>query len=184
MPNLVISDWYELVEGDELMQGDIIEGCPIFRPPKDLPWPLPEGDVNADFDAGNVDVVILSQSCDIVKDQKGDVWQVILCPVWSLSKAADANPYLKGTGGKNACLRGNMPGYHMIAASEHLEWQREIRIVSFREIYGLPLEFVRKIASSQPKRARLRSPCREHLAQAFARYFMRVGLPSDIPPFK
>jgi hypothetical protein len=26
-------------------------------------------------------------------------------------------------------------------------------------------------------------PYREHLSQAFARYFMRVGLPSDIPSF-
>jgi len=27
-------------------------------------------------------------------------------------------------------------------------------------------------------------PYREHLSQAFARYFMRVGLPQDITPFK
>jgi hypothetical protein len=26
-------------------------------------------------------------------------------------------------------------------------------------------------------------PYREHLSQAFARFFMRVGLPVDIPPF-
>jgi hypothetical protein len=30
-------------------------------------------------------------------------------------------------------------------------------------------------------RLRLCPPYREHLAQAFARFFMRVGLPSDIP---
>jgi len=30
---------------------------------------------------------------------------------------------------------------------------------------------------------RLLSPYREHLSQAFARFFMRVGLPVDIPPF-
>jgi hypothetical protein len=29
----------------------------------------------------------------------------------------------------------------------------------------------------------MRSPYREHLAQSFARYFMRVGLPVNIPPF-
>jgi len=27
-------------------------------------------------------------------------------------------------------------------------------------------------------------PYREHLAQAFARFFMRVGLPVDISPFR
>jgi hypothetical protein len=30
-------------------------------------------------------------------------------------------------------------------------------------------------------RLRLLPPYREHLSQAFARYFMRVGLPQDIP---
>jgi len=32
-------------------------------------------------------------------------------------------------------------------------------------------------------RLRLRSPYKEHLAQAFARYFMRVGLPHDATSF-
>jgi hypothetical protein len=26
-------------------------------------------------------------------------------------------------------------------------------------------------------------PYREHLSQAFARFFMRVGLPVEVPPF-
>jgi len=29
----------------------------------------------------------------------------------------------------------------------------------------------------------LRSPYLEHFSQAFARFFMRVGLPTAIPPF-
>jgi hypothetical protein len=33
------------------------------------------------------------------------------------------------------------------------------------------------------KRLRLLPPYREHLSQSFARFFMRVGLPIDIPPF-
>ena len=33
-------------------------------------------------------------------------------------------------------------------------------------------------------RWRLQSPFREHFSQAFARFFMRVGLPAAIPPFK
>jgi hypothetical protein len=31
---------------------------------------------------------------------------------------------------------------------------------------------------------RLQSPYLEHFSQAFARFFMRVGLPSAVPPFK
>jgi hypothetical protein len=32
-------------------------------------------------------------------------------------------------------------------------------------------------------RLRLLPPYREHLSQSFARFFMRVGLPVDIPSF-
>ena len=64
-----------------------------------------------------------------------------------------------------------MPGYHMIAGCEQSEWPREISIVSFREVWSLPLAFVRKMAADYGLRPRMRSPYREHLAQAFARYF-------------
>jgi hypothetical protein len=178
---VVLSDWYELVEGDELMQGDIVEDCPVFRPPADLAFPLPAQIV---FDKASQDAVILSQSCDIVKGQKADVFQVILCPVWALSKAEKENEYLRSPKGKEDCRRGNMTGYHMIHECKDKRWEREVRIVSFREITSLPLGFVRTVAANKNPRGRLRPPYREHLGQAFARYFMRVGLPSDIPPFR
>jgi hypothetical protein len=57
-------------------------------------------------------------------------------------------------------------------------------VVSFREVWSLPLVFVRNMAGAIGQRPRLRSPYREHLAQAFARYFMRVGLPVDIPAYR
>ncbi len=61
---------------------------------------------------------------------------------------------------------------------------RELRIVNFRRVYSLPLTFVRQVAARRGRRLRLLRPYREHLSQAFARYFMRVGLPQDIPPFR
>jgi hypothetical protein len=42
---------------------------------------------------------------------------------------------------------------------------------------------VREFANAAGHRLRLLPPYREHLSQAFARLFMRVGLPADIPPF-
>jgi hypothetical protein len=60
----------------------------------------------------------------------------------------------------------------------------ELRIVDFRRIYSLPLTFVRKRAARTGAGLRLLPPYREHLSQAFARYFMRVGLPRDIPAFR
>ncbi len=181
--SVILSDWYELVEGDELMQGDILEGCPVFRPPADLEWPL-ERNQELEFQVGKQNVVIMSQSCDLLANQKSDMWLVLLCPIWRLLETADVNQFLKSSFGKEECRRGHMPGYHMIAECENDQWKQEISIISFREVLSLPLNFIRQMAQQAGYRPRIRSPYREHLAQSFARYFMRVGLPVDIPSFK
>jgi hypothetical protein len=79
--------------------------------------------------------------------------------------------------------RGNLPGFHLLAECELPDFAREVRIVDFRRVYSLPLSFVRRRATTVGDRLRLLPPYREHLSQAFARFFMRVGLPVDIPPF-
>lgn len=57
------------------------------------------------------------------------------------------------------------------------------QLVDFHEVFSLPLEFLTRWVTAQAKnRLRLLPPYREHLSQAFARYFMRVGLPRDIDP--
>jgi hypothetical protein len=56
--------------------------------------------------------------------------------------------------------------------------------VDFRRVFSLPLGFMRGLATAQGNRLRLLPPYREHLSQSFARFFMRVGLPEDIPAFK
>lgn len=183
----ILSDWYELTTGDDLMQGDVLESCPIFRPSVNMTWPIEGGSEggskDADFTVGVSDMIIITQSCDLKLEQKPDMWLVILCPIWKLSKAAKVNQHLASSIGKEDCRRGHMPGYHMISGCNDERWRREISIVSFREVISLPLDYVRKFARNMTPRVRLRSPYREHLAQAFARYFMRVGLPSEIPPF-
>ena len=80
--------------------------------------------------------------------------------------------------------RGNLWGFHVLAASNVAELDREISVVDFRRVYSLPLQFLRRLTHFGGRRLRLLPPYREHLAQAFARFFMRVGLPVDIPPFQ
>jgi hypothetical protein len=79
--------------------------------------------------------------------------------------------------------RGQLPAFHVLAISDVAGFEREVRVVDFRRVYSLPVAFVRKRAA-MAKRLRVLPPYREHLSQSFARYFMRVGLPVDIPPFK
>lgn len=50
-----------------------------------------------------------------------------------------------------------------------------IRVVDFRRVSALPLKSLRTRVLTQQRRLRLLPPYREHLSQAFARFFMRVG---------
>jgi hypothetical protein len=63
-------------------------------------------------------------------------------------------------------------------------FNNEFLVVDFHNVYGVPYAFLDSLLKGQGKRLRLLPPYREHLSQAFARFFMRVGLPVDIPPFK
>ncbi len=61
------------------------------------------------------------------------------------------------------------------------DYSAGLRIVDFHEVFSLPRAFLEAwlLERGEP-RLRLRPPYREHLSQAFARFFMRVGLPTDI----
>jgi hypothetical protein len=71
----------------------------------------------------------------------------------------------------------------MLAASKLFGFERDVRIVDFRKVYSLPVAFVRNRAA-MAERLQLLPPYREQLSQSFARFFMYVGLPIDIAPFK
>ena len=50
-----------------------------------------------------------------------------------------------------------------------------------REVFTVPRDFLESLLAARGRqRPRLLSPNREHLAQAFARFFMRVGLPVPV----
>ena len=60
---------------------------------------------------------------------------------------------------------------------------RQALVADFRQIFSLPVGYLTHRADQLGPRQRLLSPYLEHFSQAFARYFMRVGLPSDIPRY-
>ena len=72
----------------------------------------------------------------------------------------------------------------MLSAFEVSGDGRNSLVVDFRQIFSLPVPYLRKHAMTLGTRWRLQSPFREHFSQAFARFFMRVGLPTAIPAFK
>lgn len=176
--------WYEIVEGDDLEQGDIFEVCPVFAivSPFSFEQYRTKG-ASAPFDVLERDVIMITQSCDLVKDHP-KVNEVIFCPIWDLDKFSENNEYARHAKGREEIRQGKQPGFHMLNACHLSNFERSIRLVDFHLLFSMPLDFVRDLAHTRGKRLRLLPPYREHLGQAFARYFMRVGLPVDIPPFK
>jgi hypothetical protein len=170
--------WFGVIDGDDIEQGDILEGCPVFLPPEDLA--VSAAPASATFAWNERDLIVMSQSCDLAKGRE-KVDDILLCAVWKRSELTEG--HLSEDKGMEEARRGQLPAFHVLASSDVVGFEREVRVVDFRRVYSLLVAFVRK-RTATAKRLRVLPPYREHLSQSFARFFMRVGLPIDIPPFK
>jgi hypothetical protein len=93
------------------------------------------------------------------------------------------NPGFAKKGRWNEVLKGRVEGLHLLASPAAPDDSHQALVVDFREIYSLPYAYLAAHATRLGPRWRLRSPYLEHFSPAFARFFMRVGLPSTIPNF-
>lgn len=173
--------WYETVEGDRVEQGDFLFGFSVVVP-------LSDPDIDSEqleSEVKDLDLVVMSQTCDI---EHGKIKSVLLCPWWDLwsfiDAAADRGEKNWGSDLREDLRRGNLPGYHLVNEAAQDGMRIGVGVVDFHEVYTAPTAQVKSFAKRVGKRLRLRPPYREHMAQAFARYFMRVGLPVDIPAVK
>ena len=130
---------------------------------------------------------MVTQSCDL---EHGKLSLVALCPVWSIPafEAAQAGHGRTRSGVAwrdywNNVRKGRSPTLHLLASPTEPTDPRAALLVDFRAIYSLPFDYLIRHADQMAARWRLRSPFLEHFSQAFARSFMRVGLPSSVPEF-
>ncbi len=161
--------WYGSVDGDDLQQGDLLFSCPFDRIE-------PQGEA----DRKNYDVVIMCHSCDLVQDKLS---MIQVCPFWDLESLAQKNDFIKGKRGREEVRRGNLPGYHLLNRCALPEFPTGFLVVDFRSQFAVNALTLKELAGAQKTRMRLLPPYREHLAQALARFYMRVGLPVDIPTY-
>jgi len=167
--------WYKVVEEECLLQGDILKGCPIVTPPAKIE----EGAIT-DFKIVKYDIVVLSQSCDLLT---GKIKLVLVSPFWDFETLCKVDNSYSSDERKEAIRRGDIPGFHLLNKCQVPEFESDFVIVDFKSVYAVPFEYLIEITKQTGKRLRLLPPYREHLSQAFARFFMRVGLPTDIPSF-
>ena len=176
--------WYiDNPEADSLEQGDIIINCPITIPPTpDVIQNFladPSNPVNIQIQT--INCITLSQSCDI--EQK-NLDYVLVCPLYTFPELiANSNEESLKKGFVKQefaeIKKGNRHGYHLLDKCPEL-FDDEFIIADFRNIFGIHIDSIKKINSDAGLRKRLQSPYKEHLSQAMARFFMRVGLPQSL----
>lgn len=171
-----MNNWYENVDiTSSLNQGDLILDCPVIIPPNDIDDLEENG---ADIEV--YDVVITTQSCDL---ENNKVQLVLVCPIHRMDRFCERNRQFNDYKLKESMRQGNLSGYHLLNSCPYLEHE-EYLIVDFKTVFSVNFDFLNNFKLKQNPRIRLQSPYREHLSQAFARFFMRVGLPTNIPRFK
>lgn len=177
-------EWYEILkEGAQITQGDILINFPVVKPnnyDKFLECYL-KNDLDG-FKINNrvecADYIVLTQACDLARE-KPEMGNIILCRIYDAKEVGFGKNKLERIG------KGEQPQFYLLNENmnfrcEYKEDGFDFHIVDFNEIEKIPKEIVINYAKSINSRLRLLPPYREHLAQAFARYFMRIGLPSDI----
>ncbi len=172
--------WYSRMSySSDLTQGDLLVQCPIPFPNASMYKAILENEsaVEEPVDIKPGNLVVLSQACDLVNEK---VDTVVLCPYWPLTEIMKTSEYFKSKNGKESLRQGKEPAYHLLNRYTSSEIEIDYSVVDFHRIYTLPKDYLKAFSITQAHRLRLLPPYREHLSQAFARYFMRVGLPVDI----
>lgn len=173
--------WYAVVSGESLEQGDILLDCPVPHIPANVL--LQPGACQIRIDYQNV--IVMTQSCDLAirGDGRCNADDVILAALYSQEELKDDKHFGELHNWENA-RKGRLPRYHVLNKCELDGHCLDFMLVDLGKVFSLSIDTVRAFAKSKPTRLRLLPPYREHLSQAFARFFMRVGLPIDVPPFK
>ena len=171
-----LSSWWSSTDGPEIAQGDFLSECLVPILPDGFgPTSQP---VHIVTRPGSL--IVVTQSCDLANVKSG---LVALCPITSIVEFEVENPTFAKRGVWEEVRKGRREGLYLLASPTNPTVSRETLVVNFRETYSLPLGYLQCHAISLGPRWRMQSPFLEHFSQAFARFFMRVGLPSMIPPF-
>ena len=179
--------WYEAVAADAgLLQGDLILDCPllVWKQDPELKGAGADEELAGLFEIVAGDVVVMTQACDL---EQGKVSEVVVCSMHSLEEMRKLWAQKQPGAGEKAWQKffekinsGSVWNLAVLNRGEVDGLKTPHRVVDFHEIATLPLIYLQRIAAKRGPRLRLRPPYREHLSQSFARYFMRVGLPTSV----
>ena len=164
------------ISGIDLMQGDILDYCAIALVPDGFSLASDSNEIQVETRR----LIVMTQSCDLSNNKST---YAALCPVFTLPELQQVNPRLAQRGKWEEIRRAKIEGLYMLPSVTDPAINRDALVVDFRMIVSLPIGYLSRHAGELVGRPRLQSPYVEHFSQSFARFFMRVGLPSQIPEF-
>lgn len=168
--------WYQIVSDSSLEQGDILYDFPIVIVKSSYAQIV---DGKRMLTAIRIqDAIIVSQSCDLDAEK---IENVILCPLYNRSQLEGKFQLPdKNNQGLRNIQQGKIEGLYLLPPYNHSGEDDQFKIVNFRETHAVPFQLVKGHLESQSVRVRVCPPYREHLAQAFGRFIMRIGFPKDM----
>ena len=158
-----LDGWYEA--DVPLGQGSILLDTPIaFLDPKS------ESGSGAVL-TRNASLIVLTQTCDLQK--KSQVF-VAVAEIEPFDRIVKANSGMNSTENRRSLARGLSVSTFLLPPTElgSMGWA----VVNFRMVHALP----KSHAEAHDTGLSVATPYREHLSQAYARFMMRVGLPSPL----
>ena len=164
-------------QGEELEQGDYLPRCWVPMVAADFDPAAMEPEISI----GRGNLIGVTQSCDLANEK---IQLAALCPMGDLEPWEQVNPEYAKRNFWESVRQGRREGLHMLGAFADAGDSRNALVVDFRQIFSLPVAYLHRHAAGLGPRWRLQPPYREHFSQSFARFFMRVGLPTAIPAFK
>jgi hypothetical protein len=110
----------------------------------------------------------------------------MVCPAYTVDEfiAADTPDAGKNKRDsiKDALRKGRRPAYHLLNLCDLDGHAAPHLVCDFADAFAIPVEYASQLTQAGD-RLRLLPPYREQLAQNFARFYMRVGLPIDVSAF-
>lgn len=175
-------DWY-VADQEGVEQGDILLDFPLVLARSDGTggYRTEDDTETLSVDIRSASIVVLTQTCDIPKKAQSTLL-VAEVHSYDVLTSNGKNNHLKATEYRRALARGTAIQDFLLPPTDdaRLSWS----IVNFRTIHVVPKDIVLNRADAAASRLRIRSPYKEYLSQAFARFIMRVGLPDTLEEFE
>ena len=150
------SFWTE-VTGEHLAQGDYLQNCPVPVFPAD--YGQTEG--NSAVAVHLVDLIVVTQSCDL---ENKKVSLVAMCPISTIAQLKTVDEKYGKVDRLEEIRKGKFEALHMLSSTDTPANNQDVRIVDFREIHSLPVQFLGAHAMKLGRRWRLKSPYHSNIS--------------------